>query len=106
MAQLHARGLMHGDLYAHNLLRAGDRVWLSDFGAAAFLPPAQPGLHAGLRALDVRAFGVLLAEWLARVPADGAQALGALSALQARCLAATADSGIGFGVIADALSIE
>ena len=106
MAQLHARGLVHGDLYAHNLLRAGDRVWLSDFGAAAFLPPAQPALHAGLRALDVRGFGVLLGEWLAHVSANGAQALGALSALQARCLAATADSGIGFGAIADALSIE
>lgn len=104
MAQLHARGLVHGDLYAHNLLRAGERVWLSDFGAAAFLPPAQPALHAGLRALDVRAFGVLLGEWLSRVPADGAQMLSALSALQTRCLQATADSGPGFDAITDLLS--
>ena len=80
MAQLHARGLVHGDLYAHNLLRAGDRVWLSDFGAAAFLPPAQPALHAGLRALDVRGFGVLLGEWLARCTAAQAPELAALRA--------------------------
>ena len=102
MAQLHARGLVHGDLYAHNLLRDGDRVWLSDFGAAAFLPPAQPALHAALRALDVRAFGVLLGEWLARTAAGDAVALGALPALQARCLSAETD--IGFEAIAHELS--
>ena len=36
---------------AHNLLRAGQRLWLSDLGAASFLPPDQAGLHARLRAL-------------------------------------------------------
>ena len=40
-AHLHGRGLMHGDLYAHNVLwdrLRGDAV-LSDFGAASRLPP-------------------------------------------------------------------
>ena len=80
MAQLHARGLVHGDLYAHNLLRAGQRLWLSDLGAASFLPPDQAGLHARLRALDGRAYGVLLGEWLARCTAPQAPELSALRA--------------------------
>ncbi len=86
MAQLHARGLVHGDLYAHNLLHSGMRAWLSDLGAAAFLPPDQPALHAALRAMDVRAFGVLLDEWIARCGAADAHMLAPLAALRDQCL--------------------
>ena len=65
-AHLHARGLSHGDLYAHNTLwdgRTGAAV-LSDFGAASFLP-AGPG--DPLARLDVLAWGRLLGELLERV---------------------------------------
>ncbi|MDG2528285.1 leucine-rich repeat-containing protein kinase family protein [Caulobacter endophyticus] len=81
-AHLHARGLQHGDLYAHNVLWDGTdgAAVLSDFGAAAFLPA-----DAGQRwtPLDVRAFGLLLGELLDRIdgetPAD-------LRALEADCV--------------------
>lgn len=102
MAQLHARGLVHGDLYAHNLLWDGGRTaLLGDFGAASFLPAAQPALHAALRALDLRAFGVLLGEWLAR--ADGA-APGVLARWRDACLHGSAQAAGGFAGMAHQLS--
>ena len=67
-AHLHTRGVMHGDLYAHNVLwdgRAGDAV-LSDFGAACLVPPGPQG--AALQRLEVRAWGILLGELLERTP--------------------------------------
>lgn len=63
VAHLHDRGLLHGDLYAHNILwdgSAGEAV-LSDFGAACFLPR---GAEAGLKGVEARAFGLLLGELL------------------------------------------
>ena len=71
-AHLHARGLMHGDLYAHNILwdgTAGEAV-LGDFGAASTLPGGGAGL--AWRRVEVRAFGLLLGELLDR--ADGSPA--------------------------------
>ena len=71
LAHLHGQGLLHGDVYAHNILcepiRGG--ALLSDFGAAARLPADQPALCRRLQALDVLAFGVLLEELLAHSPA-------------------------------------
>ena len=67
LAHLHQRGVLHGDLYAHNILwnpATGEAV-LSDLGAATVLPTGQPALRRALQALDVRAFGVLLEELLA-----------------------------------------
>lgn len=56
-AQLHSKNIMHGDLYAHNILIDEDyNTLLSDFGAASFYEiPA-------LEKLEVRAFGYLLAD--------------------------------------------
>jgi len=63
LAHLHRQGLMHGDLYAHNLLvdGQGDSL-LSDFGAASFLPVDDPQRSAALQALDRRALAVLVDE--------------------------------------------
>lgn len=64
VAHLHGHGVVHGDLYAHNILwhpATGDAL-LSDFGAAALLPADQPALARALQALEVRAFGCLLEE--------------------------------------------
>ncbi|MDP2163659.1 MAG: leucine-rich repeat-containing protein kinase family protein [Hydrogenophaga sp.] len=64
VAHLHRRGVLHGDLYAHNMLwnpANGDAV-LSDFGAATRLPADQPALSQALQALEVRALGCLLEE--------------------------------------------
>ncbi|WP_295523404.1 leucine-rich repeat-containing protein kinase family protein [uncultured Pseudacidovorax sp.] len=77
LAHLHARGLVHGDLYAHNLLWRPDApageaaALLGDFGAAAFAPEGEMG--EVLRRMDVRAFGVLLSELLAHAAGPDAQ---------------------------------
>ena len=58
---LHRRGVLHGDVYAHNILWDGvDHARLGDFGAATLLPTAAPGTH--LSRCEVRAFGCLLEE--------------------------------------------
>jgi hypothetical protein len=65
-AHLHARGLLHGDLYAHNILWdgvTGDAV-LSDFGAASFLRGGAG--DAAWQRLETRAWGLLLGELLDR----------------------------------------
>jgi hypothetical protein len=65
-AHLHASGLLHGDLYAHNTLwdgAAGDAV-LSDFGAASFLRGGAD--DAAWQRVEVRAWGLLLGELLDR----------------------------------------
>jgi len=49
VAHLHRRGILHGDLYAHNTLwdgAAGEAV-LSDFGAACALPAGREGDAGG-----------------------------------------------------------
>lgn len=75
LAQLHARGLLHGDLYAHNVLIADDgEPLLGDFGAAAFLPLRDPARRAALQRLDQRAFG-----WLVDEIAQRCDELGALA---------------------------
>ena len=71
LGHLHGRGVMHGDFYAHNVLwnpASGEAV-LSDMGAACVMPADRPALRRQLLALEVRAFGVLLEELAAHVPA-------------------------------------
>ena len=86
-AHLHAGGLLHGDLYAHNVQCDADGVCrLGDMGAASFLP-ADEAVSQGLQRLEVRAFGCLLEELLAH----GLQAPAAtLVALRGSCLGAPA----------------
>jgi hypothetical protein len=90
VAHLHAQGVMHGDLYAHNILWNpvnGDAL-LSDFGAATLLPIDQSALANALKALEVRAFGCLLEELVTHVHADGrhAPAVSGLEAVAQACL--------------------
>ena len=88
-AHLHAQGLMHGDLYAHNILHNGKgQVLLGDLGATSFLPMGNPAQAQALQRLEVRAFGCLLEEWIERcnmAPHEQA-ALDALTQLQGQCL--------------------
>ena len=81
VAHLHQRGVMHGDLYAHNILidPVQCQARLGDLGAATRLPTVQPGLCRRLFALEVRAFGCLLEELAAHAPAPANQALHALA---------------------------
>jgi serine/threonine protein kinase len=86
---LHAQGLMHGDLYAHNILHAGHgRALLGDFGAASFLAPQDRQQALALQRLEVRAFACLLEELLARccAAADARLTRAALVKLKTACL--------------------
>ena len=80
---LHGRGVLHGDLYAHNVLhQTNGQAVLGDFGAASFYPPGPVGR---IERMEVRAFGILLEEILSHctepepIPTE-------LSRLAARCI--------------------
>lgn len=66
LAHLHGRGLMHGDVYGHNILWDGRHgaARLGDFGAASSLPGGAAGRR--LARIESRAFGILLGELLDR----------------------------------------
>jgi hypothetical protein len=86
---LHTRGILHGDLYAHNILHTaeGDAL-LSDFGAAAFFDVRDTTRAQDLEKLEVRAFGCLLEELAAHCDATAHEAnqLHALRQLGQACM--------------------
>jgi hypothetical protein len=89
LAHLHQRGVMHGDVYAHNIqidpLQGQAR--LGDFGAATRLPTDQPELRQNLLALEVRALGCLLEELCTAAQAQAAHpSVQALQDLSHACL--------------------
>ena len=89
VAHLHGQGILHGDLYAHNILHTpAGQALLGDFGAACFFATEDKPLATALQQLEVRAFGCLLEELLEHCPeAEEAPAAGAaLWALQRRCV--------------------
>ena len=60
-SHLHSRGLMHGDLYAHNILiDANSKTYLGDFGAASFYDINNKAYEK----VEVRAFGCLIEDML------------------------------------------
>jgi hypothetical protein len=89
--QLHAKGIMHGDLYAHNILLGQDgHALLGDFGAACF-KPADAAQSLALEKIEVRAFGYLLEELLERCESEAKTSatfatLSHLRALRDACL--------------------
>ncbi|MGL6048868.1 MAG: protein kinase, partial [Aeromonas salmonicida] len=85
---LHERGIMHGDLYGHNILHSFQgkgRVLLGDFGAASCYDRTECVLAEGLERIEVRAFGCLLDELLARCQPQS-EALQDLALLARACL--------------------
>lgn len=97
-SHLHRRGILHGDLYGHNILHCGrGRATLGDFGAASFFAPAAQPLAQGLQRLEVRAFGCLLEELLERcatpaTPPEAVATLATLADLAAACLSEDVDA--------------
>lgn len=91
---LHAQGIMHGDLYAHNILwnPQGDCL-LGDFGAASFLPLQDPPHAVALQRLEVRAYACLLEELLERCDTTSEEAgiVTTMRELQRRCERMQAD---------------
>lgn len=89
VAHLHQRGVMHGDLYAHNILidPVHGQARLGDFGAATRLPMAPPEWRQNLLALEVRALGCLLDELAQAAQAETAQpSINTLQTLARSCL--------------------
>lgn len=87
---LHRAGIMHGDLYGHNILfaRGSDapaRALLGDFGAASLYGRSDCERALGLERLEVRAFGCLLEELLAHCDTQDSP-LDGLHQLKAACL--------------------
>lgn len=104
---LHRQGIMHGDLYAHNILHAGQgRALLGDFGAASFYGADELPTARALQRLEVRAYGCLLEELIDRCDGLDRQAHTAakLIELKENCLAATIDSRPLFDEIVACLS--
>lgn len=80
IAHLHAKGMTHGDLYAHNILSnhllAGNKssqVILSDLGAASFLPPDNLKQSQQLQRIESHAFACLLEELLNHCIVDNSE---------------------------------
>ncbi|MGJ7511904.1 leucine-rich repeat-containing protein kinase family protein [Variovorax sp. GT1P44] len=107
-AQLHGRGILHGDVYGHNILWNGrGDCLLGDFGAASFLPTDDEARSQALQRIEVRAFGCLLEELLAQCdPIDDTdEATRALMArLQQDCINPDVSSRPAFAEIASLLS--
>lgn len=87
---LHRAGIMHGDLYGHNILfaRVSDapaRALLGDLGAASLYECSNRERAVGLERLEVRAFGCLLEELLAHCDTQDSP-LDGLHQLKAACL--------------------
>lgn len=82
-AHLHARGLMHGDLYAHNILiNDNDHCYLGDFGAASFYEPHRKEFER----IEVRAFGCLLEDMLSLCPIKEGNIYTILEELREKCM--------------------
>ena len=65
--QLHAKGINHGDLYAHNILvNKNGKCLLGDFGAASFYD-VNSVLACNIERLEVKAYGCLLEDLLSLI---------------------------------------
>jgi len=86
-AYLHKRGIMHGDLYAHNILVRDDgHCILGDFGAASFYDVDDQAMARSLQQLESRAFGCLLEDLLDRCDDAESEAFKTMRTVQQKCL--------------------
>ena len=100
------QGITHGDLYGHNILlnEHGDCL-LGDFGAASFHATTDTLETRALQRIEVRAFGVLLGELLARIDSglsDERRAV--LEELERRCCQADVLARPGFSEVIEVLA--
>jgi hypothetical protein len=91
MVHLHEKGIMHGDLYAHNtMVDSIGNALLGDFGAATMYDK-NSDIAAIWERFDVRAIGCLLDDLLPFVPSEEkeTEAKDALEELRDKCLLPT-----------------
>jgi len=85
-AHLHSRGILHGDLYGHNILHnPSGTALLGDFGAASFFHEAAPCYAKDLQRLEARAFACLLEELQERCTEQSDPVTASLHELQQAC---------------------
>ncbi len=88
LQQLHQRNIIHGDLYAHNVLSNDEgQLYLGDFGAATALDALPQWQQQQAKAQEIRAFGYFIADllpWVLPTP-DTADVRAALQQLAERC---------------------
>ncbi|MBP5943452.1 MULTISPECIES: leucine-rich repeat-containing protein kinase family protein [unclassified Pseudomonas] len=102
---LHQQGITHGDLYGHNILLndQGDCL-LGDFGAASFHATTDSMETRALQRIEVRAFGVLLGELLARIDSGlSDERRQVLEALERRCCQPDVLARPGFSEVIEVL---
>jgi hypothetical protein len=84
---LHNKGIMHSDLYAHNILVDDDANTLfSDFGAACFYDLSDPETAKKLELLEVRAYGCLLDDLISLCNAAEHSGIEKLAELRDLCM--------------------
>ncbi|MEW5839254.1 MAG: leucine-rich repeat-containing protein kinase family protein [Pseudomonadota bacterium] len=107
VSHLHARGLCHGDLYAHNVLCNAERhVLCGDFGAAARFDGLPAHQQAAVQRIELRAFGHFLDD-LSGLCTDAQQEpvrWGALRHLHESCVAERAESQLSMEDVKQALN--
>ena len=87
MSHCQERGIMHGDLYAHNILtNKTGKSFIGDFGAASLYKPNSPEGEMRER-IEVRGFGCLIEELLSLcVRANNLDSQSKLTQLKQSCL--------------------
>lgn len=103
MQHLHNKGIMHGDLYAHNIhIRQNGQAFLGDFGAATDY--GSDITHVSAESLDTLAFGHLLEELIALcTSSDHNEHMQTLSTLQKHCQSPTPTERPSFSTITQQL---
>ena len=105
-AHLHGRGLLHGDLYAHNVLTDSQgRSLFGDFGAASPLDVLPPVLAKRMVRLESRTFGCLLDDLGSRIAPEDNAFKTSLLGLRDACWSPDPDTRPDLGTICQELSI-
>jgi len=107
---MHIYGILHGDLYAHNILHNSEgHGLLGDFGAASFLPIQDHDTSHALQRIEMRAFGILLSELLAlctNSDGDEVATKAKFIELQQRCMQADVSARPLFADVVCALNLH
>jgi Protein tyrosine and serine/threonine kinase/Leucine rich repeat/Leucine Rich Repeat len=102
--QLHDRGIMHSDMYAHNTLIDDEANTLfGDFGAACFYDKNDSDLAPALERLEVRAFGCLLDDLLSLSNEQSNDTLAKLGIIRDACMVQDVLARPGFRYLDDEL---